>query len=329
MSPSTDLPRLSAIALACALALPAALPAQETEAEAEPAEAAEAAEAPAEAEAAAEEPAEPEADPLAGLSAETVIAVVGDYELTLGELIAVRQQLPEQYQALPPEVLKDGLLEQLVNQTALALRARSTGLADTKSVQAAVKNMVNSTLADRYVTQEMLKRVTPEALEAEYERRYAEAEPVPEINAAHILVESQELAAELRAEIEGGTEFAEVAREHGTDGTASRGGDLGWFVASDMVPEFAEAAFALEPGTLSEPVETAFGWHLILVKERRERAAPPLEEVREELVRGLAEEAQQAIVAEAREAVEIRVEAENLPAAAITADGLLAETGGE
>ena len=264
-----------------------------------------------------------EANPLAGLSADTVIATVGDYELTLGELIAVRQALPAQYQALPPEVLKEGLLEQLVNQTVLAVRARQEGYMERTDVRLALRNLENSTLADAYLREEIRSRVTPEALDAAYAERYGDAEPQEEINAAHILVDSEEKAAAIRAEAEAGAEFAALAAEHGTDGTANRGGDLGWFVEGDMVPEFSEAAFALETGVISEPVQSPFGWHLILVKERRERAAPPIEEVREELVRALAEEAQQAAIDDARAAVGVTLPEEELPAAALLADGLL------
>lgn len=273
---------------------------------------------------AAEAAAEPAADPLAGLSADTVIATVGGYALTLGELIAVRQALPAQYQALPPEVLKEGLLEQLVSQTVLAVRAREAGFPERTDVQLALKNLTNSTLADTWLRDQMRARVTQEALDAAYAERYAKAEPEREISAAHILVDSEEKAAALRAEIEGGAAFAEVATANGTDGTAARGGDLGWFVRSDMVPEFAEAAFALAPGVVSAPVQTPFGWHLILVKEDRERAAPPIEEVRDALVRELAEAAQEAIVTEARAAVPVTMPETDFPAEAILADRLVA-----
>ena len=296
---------LSAI-LALVLAWGGAAAAQETETDA-----------PAEAQAAEA------GDPLEGLSAETVIATVGDYDLTLGELIAVRQALPQQYQSLPPEVLKEGLMEQLVNQTVLAVRAREEGLDEAPEVALALRNLENSTLADSFMRRRMQERVTAEAIEEAYEARYEGAEPEQEVKAAHILVETKEEAEALRAEIEEGAEFAALAREHGTDGTAQRGGDLGWFVQGDMVPEFADAAFALEPGVVSEPVETPFGWHLILVEERRDRAAPPLEEVRQEIAQELAQQAQQEIIDEARGAVEITRPEREIPVEALMADELI------
>ncbi|MEM9144573.1 MAG: peptidylprolyl isomerase [Pseudomonadota bacterium] len=265
----------------------------------------------------------PEAS-LEGLTADAVIATIGGYELTLGELIAVRQALPPQYQALPPEVLMEGLMQQLVNQTILAQRARDTGLDQRSDVVMQLKNLQNSTLADSYMRDRVSAKITEEAVQAAYEARFENAEPVEEIRASHILVDGEAKAIALRETIVGGTEFADVARENGTDGTASRGGDLGWFVKTDMVPEFAEAAFALEIGTVSEPVQTPFGWHLIVVAERRERPIPPLEEVQEDLIREIAEKAQQEVLAEATDSVEVTMPEVPLPPEALLADDLIA-----
>lgn len=277
----------------------------------------------------AEAAAEDATDPLAGLTAETVIATVGDYELTLGELIAVRQALPQQYQSLPPEVLYEGLSEQLINQTILAVQARKAGIADRARVTYNLKNLQNSTLADSFMREEMTARLNADALQAAYEERYADAEPVEEIRASHILVDSEEKAIEIRSLFDSGADFAELAQEHGTDGTATRGGDLGWFVKSDMVPDFAEAAFALETGTVSQPVETPFGWHLIQLNDRRERAAPPLEEVRDDIVQELAGELREEIIKEAQAAVAVSRPETPVPPAALLADDLLEDASSE
>ncbi|MEL6217325.1 MAG: peptidylprolyl isomerase [Pseudomonadota bacterium] len=261
---------------------------------------------------------------LEGLTAETVIATVGSYELTLGELIAVRQALPQQYQSLPPEVLMEGLMQQLVNQTVLAESARADGLQDRLDMAMQLKNLENSTLADGYMRDRVSDRITEEAVQAAYDERYANAEPVEEIRASHILVDSEEKADALREQIVAGAAFEDVARENGTDGTAARGGDLGWFVATDMVTEFADAAFALEIGTVSEPVESPFGWHLITVAERREKAPPALAEVQEELIREIAEAAQQEVLDAALAEVEVTMPDTTLPAAALMADELIA-----
>jgi peptidyl-prolyl cis-trans isomerase C len=145
------------------------------------------------------------------------------------------------------------------------------------------------------------------------------------VHAGHILVEAEEKAKELKAQLDGGADFAALAAEHGTDGTAQRGGDLGWFVRSDMVPEFADAAFVMEPGTISDPVKTAFGWHIIKLDERRDRAAPPLEEVQNELMGEVIQQAQVAIVEGLRAQSTIVMPDPPLPPQSIRDDEMLIE----
>jgi peptidyl-prolyl cis-trans isomerase C len=271
----------------------------------------------------AEPPAEQPATPAADFAIDTPLAEVNGTTLTLGELIAIRRELPEQYQALPDEVLMGGILEQMIDQMLLAEAASAAGLDQRPAVAMSLVNQRRAILADAYLSAEVAKRATPEAVEALYNERYVEAEPVDEVKAGHILVESEELAREIKAQLDAGGDFAELAKEHGTDGTKSRGGDLGWFVHSDMVPEFADAVFAMQPGTVSDPVKTAFGWHIIKLDERRPRAAPALEEVRAELEQEVARNAQVAIVEELRAKAQIEKPEAGPPPAAIRADGLL------
>ena len=119
------------------------------------------------------------------------------------------------------------------------------------------------------------------------------------------------------AELEAGAEFAELAEEHGTDGTKTRGGDLGWFGPGQMVGPFEEAAYAAEIGEPVGPVETQFGWHVIEVTEDRVQPVPSFEQVRAELEREAVAAAVQAALTEAREEAEIE-RAESLPDPAAT-----------
>src|SRR5690606_30914637 len=139
------------------------------------------------------------------------------------------------------------------------------------AVQFALTNQERGVLASAYMEQAVTERLNDEAIEAAYQERYAGAEPVEEAHAAHILVEDEATAQEIREELDEGADFAALAAEHGTDGTASRGGDLGWFTHERMVPTFADAVFAMEAGTVAGPVETPFGWHVIKLFEKRQR----------------------------------------------------------
>lgn len=254
---------------------------------------------------------------------DTPLAVVNGENLTVGDMVVIRRQLPEQYQALPDEVLFNGLRDQLIDQLLLAQAAAEAGLEQQPSVAIQIANQRRATLAEAYLRSEIAARVTPEAAEALYKERYVDAPPQQEVHAAHILVDSEEKAKELKAQLDGGADFAELAKANGTDGTASRGGDLGWFVHSDMVPEFADAAFAMEPGAIGGPVKSAAGWHLIKLEEKRERAAPALEDVRGQLAGDLAQKAQDDVLAAAREKAKIVMSETPPPASSIRADAML------
>jgi len=258
------------------------------------------------------------------ISAASVLATVGDRDITLGEIISLRRDLPEQYQYLPDEILSQGLLDQLIDQTLLEQAARDAGLDERLDVALSVRNQIRAVLADAWLRAEMETRMTDERLRALYDARYATVEPEEEVHAAHILVETEEKAKELRAQLDAGADFAALAAEHGTDGTASRGGDLGWFVKGDMVPQFAEAAFSIEPGKIGGPVESPFGWHLIKVFERREKPVPAFDEVREELAGEAAQAVQAEIMEGLRGSTTVTLTEPPVPAAAIRADDLIA-----
>ncbi len=115
--------------------------------------------------------------------------------------------------------------------------------------------------------------------------------PTKEYKARHILVDSQGAAMTLIEQLKGGADFAALAQEHSTGPSASAGGDLGWFPANAMVPSFSEAVVALEDGAFTEvPVQTQFGWHVILREETRDSTPPPLESVRDVIVQRVSQE---------------------------------------
>jgi peptidyl-prolyl cis-trans isomerase C len=215
---------------------------------------------------------------------DTVVATVNGVDITLGEMIIARNQLPQQYQQLPPDVLFTGLMDQLINQQLLA----DTLAEEPARVGLALRNETRSLRAGEVVNELATAAVTDEALQAAYDAAYASVEPATEFNAAHILVATEEEAAAVTARLEAGEDFGAVATEVSTDtGSGANGGDLGWFGMGMMVKPFEDAVVAMTPGTVAGPVQTDFGWHLIQLKETREAAKPTLEEVREELAAGI------------------------------------------
>lgn len=210
----------------------------------------------------------------------TVVATVNGETITLGHIVVARATLPEQYQTLPADVLFRGILDQLISQTALA-QSFEGDLPD--RVTLSLDNETRSLVAAEVVEQILADAVTPEAVDNLYQERYILQDQGQEYSAAHILVETEETANEIKTDLDGGADFAALAREKSTGPSGPRGGDLGWFGKGVMVPEFEAAVTSLEPGQISNPIQTQFGWHIVKLNEIRKADAPELETVRAEL----------------------------------------------
>ena len=217
---------------------------------------------------------------LAEPAADTVVATVGGEEITLGHMIMMTAQLPQEYQQLPDEVLYDAVLDQLIRQTAVAQTIE--GKLSTEA-RLALENERRSFLAGEALTDVAEAAVTDEALQAAYDERFANAEPELEYNASHILLETEEKALEVKARLDEGADFAEMAKEHSTGPTGPNGGSLGWFGKGMMVKPFEDAVVALKVGEISAPVQSDFGWHVIALNDQREKPTPTLDEVRAQL----------------------------------------------
>ena len=234
-------------------------------------------------------------------SASDVVATVNGTDITLGEMIITRAQLPQQYQALANDVLFEGILEQLIQQQLLADQLE----VEPSRVAIALANEARSLRAGEVITEITETAVSEVALQAAYDAQFADAAPTTEFSAAHILVETEEEALAVKADIDGGADFAETARIVSTGPSGPNGGDLGWFSAGMMVAPFEEAVMALEAGDVSNPVETQFGWHIIKLNETREQELPTLDSMREELTGALQSAAIETRLTELQEAAEI------------------------
>ena len=290
-------------------------PATEAPATDAPATEAPAADAPAAEAPAAEAPA-PTGDPAA------VVATVNGTDITLGQMMIARAQLPQQYDQFPPDVIFQGVLDQMVQQQLLA-----DSLTEVPArVDWAMANEERSLRAGEVITDLTDTAVTDEAIQAAYDEMTAAAtaNPVKEWNASHLLVETEEEAAAAQERINGGEDFATVATEVSTGPSGPNGGELGWFGPGQMVGEFETAVQGMEPGDVSGPVKTQFGWHIIKLNDTREKPVPPLEEVRGEIVSGLQEQVILSKIEELKAAADITLpEADAFDPAVLTNLSLL------
>ena len=250
-----------AAALLCAPALPTMVLAQTA--------------APATAPAAATPPAAP---------VDVVVAKVGDREIHLSDLSEAAQTLPDEVRSMPPQVLYPMLLDQMVDREALVIQARKDGLAKDPQVQRAVDRATDQVLQNALLARAIGPSVSDAALHAKYDAEIANKPGEEEVHARHILVDSEDQAKKIIDQLNKGADFATLAKANSKDPAAQNGGDLGFFKKADMVPEFADAAFALKPGQVTQtPVKTQFGWHVIKVDETRTAPAPGFDQAKDEL----------------------------------------------
>ena len=223
------------------------------------------------------------------MTADTVVATVNGTNITLGQMIVLRGTLSEQYKALPDDVLFKGILEQLIQQVMLE---QSLGDKITKRDLIAVENNKRGYLSGIALQAVVGASVTDAALQSAYDARFKDAVAKTEYHAVHILVATEDEAKALKVKLDGGEDFAELANVNSTDtGSGANGGDLGWFGLGAMVKPFEDAVIAAKVGEVTAPVKSDFGWHLIKVLETRVAAAPPLDDVRDELASAIEQKA--------------------------------------
>ncbi|MEM6577421.1 MAG: peptidylprolyl isomerase [Pseudomonadota bacterium] len=234
--------------------------------------------------------------------ASQVVATVNGTEITLGHMISLREGLPPQYDQFPSDLLVRAILDQLIQHTLLV---QSTDETPSLRTRMRIENETRTLTAADILTQLVQDGPSDTDLQSLYDAEYPADMDAKEYRASHILVESEEEAIELITSLASGADFAELAQEFSTGPSGQAGGDLGWFADGDMVEPFFEAVSALEPGKVSAPVQTQFGWHVIRLAETRQQERPALETVQPELEEMYRENLVEAHVAALREAADI------------------------
>jgi len=236
-----------------------------------------------------------------------VVARVNGTEIRFSDLLLAEEETAQALQGVPEDVKFEYLLSLLIDRLIVSSQARDKGLVDDPAVQRRLAYFENKALRDVYWTQILTSRISDEAAQAFYDEQVASVEPQEEIKARHILVTTEEEAIAVSEALAAGGDFEALAREKSTGPSGAEGGDLGYFAAGTMVPEFNDAAFALQAGEVSGPVKTKFGWHIIKVEDRRLQEVPAFELVRDQVVGALAQEEGRKLMEELREAAAIEI----------------------
>ncbi|GHC76196.1 peptidylprolyl isomerase [Limoniibacter endophyticus] len=222
-----------------------------------------------------------------------VVATVDGKEITQGELALIQEELGQQFAALPEDQRQAAALVALVEVKHFASEAEKEGIDKTPEFQLRLDHLRSRALHSQYVAS-LEKQITDEELKAEYDAQIAKIPASEEIHARHILIrgsdnaeedaKAKEKAEEIIGQLNDGGNFEELAKENSADGSASEGGDLGYFGKGQMVPPFEEAAFALEKGAYTkEPVKSQFGYHIIKLEDKRDRQPPAFEDVKDQV----------------------------------------------
>lgn len=234
-----------------------------------------------------------------------VLATVNGHNITGQDLLQAKDDVA----ASLPQQLNDAardkaVLDYLIDLNLVTQKAAADKLDQTPDFEQKLAYYREKLLMEAYLGQVAKGAVTEEALKATYDEAAKAQKPEVEIHALHILVPTEDEAKTVEKRLKAGEDFAKLADELSKD-PGSKGGDLGWFTSDRMVPEFAEAAFKLQPGQVSDPVKTQFGWHVIKVLEKRNKPFPSMDQVRDQLQQYVSQRAQSEAILKLREAAKI------------------------
>lgn len=221
-----------------------------------------------------------------------VVATVNGQQIRLSDLEVAQQSLPPQYRNMPLQAVFPALLERIVDSKLVVQESKKNKTNEDAAFKKRMAFVEDQVLQDFWIQREVARKVTAEKLQQRYEERLKAIPPEEEVHARHILLSTEDEAKAVIAELKKGGAFDKLAKEKSTDkASGAEGGDLGWFKKSDMVKEFADAAFALKKGDLSEtPIKTQFGFHVIKLDDRRQAPPPAYEELAEQLREEMARE---------------------------------------
>ena len=214
-----------------------------------------------------------------------VLAVVGGSEITEQDVTNLMSGLqPQQQSQFASEEGEARLLDELINQELFYLEAMDSEM-DNDDLFKQEMEIARKTILKQMAMKQLLDsvKVEEEDAKAYYEKHIDRFVEQGTVHAKHVLVKTKEEADAILAEIQGGVAFEDAAKEHSTCPSKEQGGDLGTFARGQMVPAFEEAAFVLEIGVVSEPVETSFGFHLIRVEEKTEEKSQSYDVVQEQI----------------------------------------------
>ena len=219
-----------------------------------------------------------------------LVAKVDGENIYLSEILEMAKQMPREYQKLSLDTVFPSLLSRAIDARLVRNAGIKKGFSTDPEVKKRLKEIEGQIVSEVFLKKTISSQITEVALQKLYTETKSEMAGEEEVKARHILLNDEDKAVRLIKSLKDGAEFSGTAAKHSTGPSASSGGDLGWFTRGQMVPEFSEAAFKLKPGQIvDKPVKTQFGWHIILVEDRKKAAPPSFDEARGQLASKLSQ----------------------------------------
>ena len=234
-----------------------------------------------------------------------VIARVNGVDIHESDLAFAEEEIGGNMPQMGPDQKRDYLVTYLTDVILLSQAAEQKKLGDDPRVQRRLAFDHNRVLMEALLQQVGKAAMTDEAMHKVYDDAVKQVPSEQEVHARHILVPTEDEAKAIEDQLKKGADFAALAKEKSKDPGAADGGDLGYFTKDQMVPEFAEAAFKLDKGQISDPVHTQFGWHIIKVEDKRTKPTPTFEQVKTQLENYVAHRAQAELVDGLRKSAQI------------------------
>jgi peptidyl-prolyl cis-trans isomerase C len=236
-----------------------------------------------------------------------VIAIVNGHEIRVSEVQMATDDIIGQLPDMPPKLRYPFVVEYLIERHLLAQYAVKEGIAETDEYKRRLALYQAKALRDAYFFQKIRPMVTEEEIKKVYDEEAAKLQQTERVRARMILVASEKEAQDVEKMLADGQKFEDLAKKYSLDGSKDYGGDLGYFTAAEMVPEFSKAVFALKVGETSQPVKTDFGWHIIRLEDKKQGAAQPYDQVKQAIRNVLLRQKVGEVMAKIREASKVEI----------------------
>lgn len=252
--------------------------------------------------------------PVRAEDANPVLAKVDGVEIRKSDVALAEEELGPSLSQMDPATKDENVLSFLIDMKIVAKAAEDKKVQDGDDFKKRLAFTRNRLLMDSLLASEGKAATTDEAMKKVYDEASKQISGEQEVHARHILVETEDEAKAVKGELDKGADFAELAKKKSKDPGAADGGDLGFFTKDQMVPEFSKVAFSLDPGKISDPVKSQFGWHIIKVEEKRNRKPPEFDQVKSQIETYVTRKAQADYVAKLRAGAKVERMAASTPA---------------